>query len=206
MHITTPSQISPAVHRLVARVSPGAHVQIDGRGAEPDAVVNECFPNVDAKIARHGGRMLCGWQVWEWPHVMIEAEFHAIWVSPADEWVEITPKPGGEARILFVPAPGRTYSGRAIDNVRLPLRDDQMIRHFIRVAELKTKVLNRGERAEQYGHVSVPAHEIEPLLEIQQALGEALYAKRRDHDPCPCGSGGKYKRCHGRQWQALLGD
>ena len=46
----------------------------------------------------------------------------------------------------------------------------------------------------------------EPLLEIQQALGEALYAKRRDHDPCPCGSGGKYKRCHGRQWQALLGD
>lgn len=205
MHISTPAQVTPAVRRLADTISPGNEPIYLTVQSEPDAVVHECFPNVEAKIARDGGRMLCGWQIWEWPHVMVEAEFHAVWKSPEGKLVEVTPKPHGEVRILFVPDPRRTYQGLAIDNVRKPLRDDQMIRHFIRVAELKTDVLNRGERALEYGHVSVPAHEIEPLLQIQQFLGEALLAKQRDHSPCPCDSGGKYKRCHGRQFEALLG-
>lgn len=205
MHVTTPAQITPSIRRLVEKVSPGSDAIYLTVQPEADAVIYECFPNVDAKIARDGGRMLCGWQVWEWPHVMVEAEFHAVWASPDEQLVEVTPKPHGETRILFVPDPRRSYQGRAIDNARMPLRDDQMIRHFIRVSELKTAVLNRGERALQYGTVSVPTHEIEPVLQIQQFLGEALLAKRRDHDPCPCGSCGKYKRCHGRRFEAMLG-
>ena len=103
---------------------------------------------------------------------MVEAEFHAVWKSPEGKLVEVTPKPHREVRILFVPDPRRTCQGLAIDNVRKPLRDDQMIRHFIRLAELKTDVLNRGVRALENGHVIVPVHEIEPLLQIQKFLGE----------------------------------
>lgn len=172
---------------------------------EATADVNECFPNVEAKSAREGGRMLCGWQLWEWPHVMVEAEFHAVWLSPEGEMVDITPKPHGETRILFVPDERRRYTGITVDNVRMPLRDDQLIRHFIRVSEMKTVALNRGERAAQYGYVSVPANEIEPLLIAQSFLGESLAAGRRDHDPCLCSSGSKYKRCHGRQLEPVLG-
>ncbi|ALN88206.1 SEC-C motif family protein [Lysobacter capsici] len=119
--------------------------------------------------------------------------------------VDITPKPHGETRILFVPDERRRYDGRVVDNVRMSLRDDQLIRHFIRVSEAIVRVMNRGERASQYGHVSVPAREIEPLLQAQDFLGRSLVSGLRDHDPCLCGSGGKYKRCHGRRLEPIFG-
>lgn len=173
--------------------------------SEPGAVLNECFPNVEAKMARAGGGMLCGWQLWEWPHVLVEAEFHAVWLSPEGEMVDITPKPHGETRILFVPDEQRCYDGMVVDNVRMPLRDDQVIRHFIRASEAIVRVMNRGQRASQYGYVSVPAREIEPLLQVRDLLGQSLASGLRDHDLCLCGSGGRYKRCHGRRLEPVFG-
>ncbi len=100
---TTPPEITRAVRRLIETVvSRGEAVYLPVK-SEADAVVNECFPNVETKIARAGGHMLCGWQLWEWPHVLVEAEFHAVWVSPEGEMVDITPKLHGETRVLFVP-------------------------------------------------------------------------------------------------------
>lgn len=202
---TTPPEITRAVRRLIETVVPGGEAVYLSVQPEADAVVNECFPNVEAKIARAGGRMLCGWQLWEWPHVLVEAEFHAAWVSPEGEMVDITPKPQGETLVLFVPDERRCYDGVAIDNVRMPLRDDQLIRHFIRASEAIVRVMNRGERATQYGYVSVPAREIEPLLQVRGFVGQSLASGLRDHDPCLCGSGGKYKRCHGRQLEPVFG-
>ena len=49
--------------------------------------------------------------------------------------IDITPKPEGERRILFVPDPRRRYEGVTIDNVRMPLRDDLLIKHFIQMSE-----------------------------------------------------------------------
>lgn len=201
---TTPPEISRAVRRLIETVTPGGKAVYLTVQPGANAVVNECFPNVEAQVARAGGRMLCGWQLWEWPHVLIEAEFHAVWRSPDGEMVDVTPKPHGEDRILFVPDERRRYEGIAIDNVRMPLRDDELIRHFIRASEAVVQVLNRGERAFQYGQVSVPAHEIELLLQIQGFLGQCLASGLRDHDLCLCGSGTKYKRCHGRQFELAL--
>jgi hypothetical protein len=160
---------------------------------------------VEAEVARDGGRMLCGWQLWEWPHVLVEAEFHVVWLSPEGEMVDITPKPHQETRILFVHDERRCYTSVSIDNIRMPLRDDQVIRHFVRVSEARTRVLNRGERVAQYGYVSVPAREIEPLLMAKGFLCESLARGLRDHDPCLCGNGSKYKRCHGRQFEPVLG-
>ncbi|MCR6496277.1 SEC-C domain-containing protein [Thermomonas sp. S9] len=65
--------------------------------------------------------------------------------------------------------------------------------------------MNKGERISQYGHVSVPAHEILPLLEARDFLGVSLASGLRDHDACLCESGNKYKRCHGRGWSSVLG-
>lgn len=137
---------------------------------------------------------------------MVEAEFHAVWVSPEGQYVDITPKPHGEATILFVPDARRTYTGVAIDNVRLPLRDDLLVRHFIKASEAIVQVMNRGGRTAQYGHVSVPAHEIEPLMAAQSFLGHSISSGLRDHDSCLCGSRGKYKRCHGRSFDILFGE
>ncbi|MBO9792755.1 SEC-C domain-containing protein [Xanthomonas phaseoli] len=201
---TTPPEITRAVRRLTESVVRGAEpVYLDVQ-PEADAIVHECFPNVQAKVARDGGQMLCGWQLWEWPHVLVEAEFHAVLVSPAGEMVDITPKPEGETRILFVPDPRRRYEGLAIDNVRMPLRDDLLIKHFIQMSEAIVQVMNRGERSSQYGEVSVPANEIQPLLQARDFLGQSLGAGLREHAPCLCGSGSKYKRCHGAQVEAFF--
>ncbi len=205
MKTTTPSHITRHIQQLIEKVVPGGSPVYLTVQPEADAVVNECFLNVEARIARAGGHMLCGWQSWEWPHVMVEAEFHAVWVSSEGQFVEITPKPQGEATILFVPDVRRTYAGVAVDNVRLPMRDDLLVRHFIKASEAIVQVMNRGERASQYGHVSVPAHEIEPLMMAQSFLGHSISSGLRDHDPCLCGSGSKYKRCHGRSFEPVFG-
>lgn len=198
MHTRTPPQVTKHIERLIARVAPGrkaVHLRV-----QPDqqAIVNECFPNVERVIARSGGSMLCGWQIWEWPHVLVEAEFHAVWLSPAGEMIDVTPKQNAEGLVMFVPDPRLEYTGAARDNVRLALRDDLLVHHFIRTAEEIFKVLNRGERAGMYGYVSVPAQEIQPLMGFQALLGKSLSAGLRDHGPCQCQSGRKYKKCHGR--------
>ncbi|MBQ4855881.1 SEC-C domain-containing protein [Rhodanobacter sp. B2A1Ga4] len=189
---------------MIAKVVPGQSASYLTVQPEPNAVVNECFPNVAAKIERSGGHMICGWQIWEWPHVMVEAEFHAVWVSPEGQFVDITPKPHGEDTILFVPDARRAYAGVVIDNVRMPVRDDLLVRHFIKASEAIVKVMNRGERSAQYGQVSVPAHEIEPLMMAQSFLGQSISLGLRDHNSCLCRSGSKYKRCHGPSFELLL--
>lgn len=198
MHTSTPKEITKHIRQLVAKAAPGQQPAYLSVQPNAGAKVNECFPNVEAKISQAGGSMLCGWQIWEWPHVLVEAEFHAVWLSPDGDLEEITPKQHGEETILFVPDPSLTYTGLAKDNVRVAVRDDLLVHHFIRVSEEIVKVMNRGERAGSYGYVSVPAHEIEPLIEAQSFLGQSISAGLRDHNPCPCGSGGKYKQCHGR--------
>ncbi|TYT27417.1 SEC-C domain-containing protein [Luteimonas viscosa] len=166
----------------------------------PTARVNECFLNVQEQVEAEGGQMLCGWQIWEWPNVLVEAEFHAVWFSLDGRLVDVTPKQEGEGRILFVGDPSLAYAGLAKDNVRLAIRDDLLIRHFIRVSEEIVKVMNRGERAGTYGYVSIPAHEIEPLMDARSLLGRSIAEGRREKSPCLCGSGGRYKYCHGRDF------
>ena len=90
----TPRTISKQVNRLISKLNlkaPPVYVKVQ---PESGAIVSECFPNVERKVLSSGGKMLCGWQIWEWPNVMIEAEFHAIWQSPEGDWVDITPKQG----------------------------------------------------------------------------------------------------------------
>ena len=75
MRTTTPPAISRNVRRLIERVVPGATGEYLTVQPALSAVANECFPNVQAKIRNAGGRMLCGWQIWEWPHVLgVETE------------------------------------------------------------------------------------------------------------------------------------
>lgn len=198
MQTRTPKEITKHIRQLIAKVTPGREPMYLPVRPTDGAEVNECFPNVEAKIALAGGRMLCGWQIWEWPHVLVEAEFHAVWVSPEGALVDITPKQHGEETILFVPDPSLTYAGLAKDNVRLAVRDDLLVQNFIRVSEEIVKVMNRGERAGQYGYVSVPVHEIQPLMDAKAFLGQSISIGLRDHSPCLCGSGAKYKKCHGR--------
>src|SRR4028118_1865347 len=103
---TTPAEITPAIQRLCNRITRGpepVYVPVDPvAGATP----NSCFSNVTAKIAEAGGSQILGWTIWATP-VMVEAEFHALWRSSAGELIDVSPRPHGESRILFLPDTSR---------------------------------------------------------------------------------------------------
>lgn len=201
---TTPARIDAPMRRLIDTVTPGGQAHYLPVRPTPDATVNGCFSNVRAKVARDGGRRLCGWQLWEWPGVLVEAEFHAVWLSPGGEMVEITPKPHGEDAILFVPDERRDYHGEVVDNVRIALHDDQLVEHFIRVSRAIVQVMARNGQPAGPGQVRVPAEQIAPLRRAQHFLGYAIDARLREHDPCPCGSGLRYRQCHGHELELAL--
>jgi hypothetical protein len=198
LHTRTPPEITKKLIGLAAKVAPGQTPLYVPVHPDPSAQVNECFHNVEAKVQKDDGAIVYGWQLWEWPSVLVEAEFHAVWRSRDGLCIDITPKVDGEEKVLFVPDERRKYRGVPTDNVRIALRDDPLIHHFIKISERIVKVMNRGERAQQVGYVSVPADEIEHLLIFQSLTGEMLRRGLRAHDDCLCGSGKKYKKCHGK--------
>ncbi len=132
---------------------------------------NECYWNVEKMIKERGGTIQYGWQIWEaLAGVMIEAEFHSVWVNPAGNYHDITPKslPGFD-RILFLPDPNRRYEGRQIDNVRVALRENPAIQAFIESAEKYFEVTNRGELADYHGEL-VLTQEMKELRLLQAEL------------------------------------
>lgn len=73
------------------------------RAVASDAKPLRCFWNVAAHVDRHGGGIVFGWSIHEWPHLFWEAQHHGVWRSPDGELVDITPPaaPGGTVT-LFV--------------------------------------------------------------------------------------------------------
>ena len=110
MHTLTPQALTDVVLRFCRRVNAAVSPVFVPIVPGPNAKVNECFPNVQAKIAVDGGGFENGWQIWEWPNVYIEAEFHSVWVSAQGDRVDVTPKPIPMDRILFVSDPSRSYA------------------------------------------------------------------------------------------------
>jgi hypothetical protein len=120
--ITTPKRITPAIRKFCRTIDPTqtpvyVPVQPD-RGAEP----NMCFPVVNQKVQRDGGSIQHGWTIWEWPSFMLEAEFHAVWVTPDGTYLDVVPKVDGERRILFLPDSQRVWERKVVPNRRKALR------------------------------------------------------------------------------------
>jgi hypothetical protein len=61
-----------------------------------------CCDGVSEKIKADNGEHAFGWTIWEWPNVLLTAEFHDVWKSPDGTLYDITPKPKDEKHILFV--------------------------------------------------------------------------------------------------------
>lgn len=162
------------------------------------AVKNECFDNVEKHIQIYGGTVEFGWQIWEWPLVLVEAEFHAIWKSKEGKRVDITPKPFPTKQILFLPDPTRKYTGKQVRNVRLPLKDTAPINEYINLCDKEFALLNRGSRARQREiTLSNSERQTHRSIMIRKQILSEQFSKFTParNEPCFCGSGEKYKRC-----------
>jgi hypothetical protein len=152
--------------------------------AEAHAEANDCFNIVKAKVATCGGTPIFGWAIWEWPGVLIEAEFHAIWKDESGSLRDISPAPDGVSSRLFLPDPSCSYEGKQVNNVRHPLTDNPEVRRLIAAQNAFFEVMNKSERA--YMHtVSIPEKELLPVTrERQQAMDELMRRKVGRNDPC----------------------
>lgn len=116
-----------------------------------------------------------------------------MWKAPDARLLDVTPKDGGEAHILFVPDTYRSYTGEFVDNARRPLRDDARIKDYIAISKHLFNATSTGKPNEP---VVVDMDVVEPIAYHHSMLAQMLTRGTRDHDPCFCGSGKKYKKCH----------
>lgn len=148
------------------------------------AAHKDCFPNVDGVVARDGGHRELGWKLVEnLPGVLLEAEFHAIWVDDAGRRRDVTPSElPGVSRILFLPAPGAMYEGRQVDNRRVALVDDELVREHIRLQTRLFRFLNHGRRSEEHGEIRLEGYQATVAAEAFRVERQVI----EKYLPAPC--------------------
>jgi hypothetical protein len=205
---TTPPKITRAIGRLCTKVNITEKPYYVTVRPGPNCQKNECFWNVKRKVEQSGGKMQHGWTIWEWPQIMVEAEFHAIWISPDETAVDITPKDNNIQRILFLPDNSREYDfandGARVSNVREPLSAHPLVAEFIAISQELfdfEEMHSIGREIHLEGR-AIRTHEdlFRRKAELQLEILRVLSPSRRHpgrNDLCPCGSGNKYKKCCG---------
>lgn len=202
MHQTTPPTISDPIKKLCEELSHGTQPVFLEITPVANAQPKDCFPVVERQIAQHGGSICYGWQIWEWPSVFIEAEFHAVWRDNEGVLHDITPKDIPLERILFLEDPVRRYEGKQVNNVRRAISERPEVQEFIDASDADFEFMNRGERANQ-DSLSLTQFESAELMAIKERAFNAYnkivanIPQIGRNDPCSCGNGKKYKKCHG---------
>jgi hypothetical protein len=208
MHIFTPDPQSETV-ALIAKKLGVANTAV-AVPCVPVAGARElyCFFNVRDITAERGGELVNGWLVWQHDDLFVEAEHHAIWRKPTGELVCVTPQTPPEKTITFIPDPSAVYdfeTGMQENNIRIALVKDSRLRlleRYFKVFEEETDLKNSGRRlvgnvvmVELTGWNLQRFEELE--IEKSNLFTEILMWGIGRNDPCPCGSGKKYKKCHG---------
>lgn len=187
---TTPLQINAAITELCKLTAPFSKPEYIPVHPEPWALPSECFPNVKQMVNIHGGRCINGWAVWQWGNILIETEAHAVWQSPLGDLIDITPHSYNENQILFLADETICYTGTPIRSYRQALTNSPLVSELIQLYTKRDEIMC-STPGKQY---SLPANMVRRIQSIQYLL----HQKAERNDPCPCGSGLKYKKCCGR--------
>lgn len=193
---TTPKNINYHILKLIRKLGlKDDPIWIDII-SEDWCIINECFDNVEKKIIKNGGKIIYGWQIWEWENVLVEAEFHSVWEEPKkNTLIDITPKDNNESKILFVKDKTMIFNGSRVDNVRLPLRKDKLINNFIYISKKLNELIENGNHPDNPLISTFNKDEFIELSFSKMKLVEFLKAGANENTKCFCDSGRKYKNC-----------
>ncbi|QLL14263.1 SEC-C metal-binding domain-containing protein [Pseudomonas chlororaphis] len=190
--LTTPKKPDSPSLDFVRSLNPEAELIYVPVEPTSDSAPNECYSNVERLVKEEGGRKIMGWQVWEWPGYFAEAEYHAVWESPTNGLIDVTPKT--EKQILFIADSKINFTGERINNIRSALIDAEVVHDFIALGNAKHAIFGHipnGTRLETWKVV------IGERLDQATALLPNLFKKgAKNNQPCPCSSGLKYQDCH----------
>ncbi|CUH95676.1 hypothetical protein P22_1752 [Propionispora sp. 2/2-37] len=158
----------------------------------------DCLANVARKMLEEGGDFQCGWAVWEWPEVMLEAEFWTVWVNPAGQWIDVTPRGRGN-RLLFIADNQTKFQGTPINSIVKPMINHPLVREYV---ELNQTIWRQTDELTGAGKTDMEICEVvAPLIArkdaLEQEIDQKLSGSVGRNDSCPCGSGKKFKKCCG---------
>lgn len=77
----TPREVSKHIFRLIEMIASGPQLVYLVFRPHDHATPDECVENVREMAASAGGELVICWLLWECPNVVVEAEFHAVWLS-----------------------------------------------------------------------------------------------------------------------------
>jgi hypothetical protein len=202
----TPSRIGRCVKELLLRLGLNLEPVYVPVATEVNARVNECLDAVTEKVNTSGGTIEYGWNIWKAP-LLTEAEFHAVWKSPAGTLIDVTPKEPPEERILFVPDGRNLWADRKnVDNIRVNNTGSPIVDDFISICEAMFGIRNKGDRSKTL-HVVLEDEEaaLYKYLESIRAPTQ-IFALQGGHpgSPCYCGSGRPYYECHKEDLMSLF--
>jgi len=149
-----------------------------------------CLTDVPLFVEKNGGKVQFGWTIWECPKVALETEFHACWINPENEIIDIVPKRDGETTILFLPDRRRIYEHKPVLGTQKVLFDNEYTRRWLMTAQKKSEII-----AKHFSNDEVDALAAE--REFREWISSLHFGSPKigRNDPCPCGSGKKYKKC-----------
>ena len=198
MQTQAPLAITPQIRKLAARVAEGAQPQFLTVQPFPDTEPSECFDNVQTQIKNSGGSQQLGWNIAVLPRHFAEFEFHAVWRDDKGVLHDITPRPDGETVALFLPDSNATYSGKSIDNIRIPISSSKVVKEFIALADQRFQLTHAKRPVGKSVPYSVEAKPLRDLEKRMANLFTKFYTGPARNDPCPCFSRKKYKQCCGQ--------
>lgn len=184
--------------RLLAKLENKNTPQFVPVRAEGYATINDCFFNVNDKIANDSGEIVYGWKLQQGSLIQ-EAERHAIWKSPDGELIDVTPEPLGQNRILFlVEDKGWVFDGDSVDNIRVNITDSPIVDDLILIIETITKLFNTGRRRSK-SEIVIDNRAVKMIEFLKKdKIEREIFIKRGGNmeSPCYCGSQNPYNVCH----------
>lgn len=187
---TTPKCITNAILNLCHTLRPSEDPILVPAYPFDNMRINQCFHNVSSVVDIIGGRLITGWVIWQWDNILVEAEAHAIWESPDNQLIDVTPHISAEKQILFLPDDTVVYTGTPIPSHRQALTNSPLVAELITLYNKKDEIAASCTGATY----EIPIEMYKRIIELQ----ERFHRKSNRNDTCPCGSGLKYKKCCGR--------
>lgn len=127
---TTPRRRTRQIDQLCRRIAPGETPQFVPVRPFDAAEPNNSYGNVQTQVGLSGGESQGGWLIWEIRDVLLNAERFACWRSPEGELLDVTPKPDGERRVLFLPDATPWDGARTMPQLAA-LRSDPRVRAYV---------------------------------------------------------------------------
>jgi hypothetical protein len=177
--LVVPEAITIEIAKFATTLSVGSFPVVVPVSPAHGAVHLSCWQNVQQVCSTEGGQPVKGWRIWWIPQILIEAQAHVVWRSPADDLTDVTPNEDDEQICVFLSdpsmpeQPGKDFVASRHENLCGESFVDEYIRCAIAVARHEDTVRTTGLWLPDPPEAAIQRQELQRIAEFQQRLREA---------------------------------